>query len=44
MSSVANSVRKPGTCQLNGAVGTWLSSASGIVTVTPSWPDPGSKT
>ena len=42
MSSVTSSSRSPGTCQSNSSASTWLRTARGISTVTPSVGDPGS--
>ena len=39
--SVTSSVRIPGTCQENGMSSIWLSTASGISTLTPSRGSPG---
>jgi len=42
-SSAATSARSPGTCQVKAAGSSRVRVASGMVTVTPSWPLPGSK-
>ena len=40
--AVTSSSRRPGTCHVNGSGSTWLSTDTGMCTVTPSAADPGS--